>query len=48
MKRNGEKTELDNNITLKEAGLLDTDVLFVLGKPIEVDLSPRFSTKTAG
>ena len=48
VKRNGEKTELDNNITLKEAGLLDTDVLFVLGKPIEVDLSPRFSTKTAG
>ena len=46
VRRNGEKTELNNNITLKEAGLLESDVLFVIGKLIEVDRSPRFSTKS--
>jgi len=42
LKRNGEKTELDKNITLKEAELEKTDILFITGKPIEVDRSPRY------
>jgi hypothetical protein len=42
LKRDGIKSELDKNITLKEAGLLQNDVLFITGKLIETDRSPRF------
>lgn len=43
VRRNEDKFELDDNITLKEAGFLETDVLFITGKPIKVDNTPRFS-----
>jgi hypothetical protein len=44
VKRDGEKIELDDNITLKEAWLLECDVLFITGKPIKTDNTIRFQT----
>ncbi|EMS80806.1 hypothetical protein [Desulfotignum phosphitoxidans] len=46
MKRDGEKIELDDNITLKEANLLESDVFFITGRPIKPDNTPRFQVSS--
>ena len=43
VRRGNVKSEVDNNITLKEADVHEGDVLYISGKLIEPDLSPRFS-----
>jgi hypothetical protein len=46
MKRDGEKIELDDNIILREANLLEFDVFFITGKPIKLDNTPRFQVSS--
>ena len=46
VRRDGKKIELDDNITLKEARLLEFDVLFVTGKPIKTNNNIRFQVSS--
>ncbi len=43
MKRGKIKMILDNSTTIKEIGIIEDDMFFITGKPIEIDMTPRFS-----
>ena len=46
VRRGQEKFEIDENLTLKEAEFQESDIVFITGKPIKVDNTPRFSVST--